>query len=269
MNLRRAAASDPALFPYLLELAWADSGGDGKAVRAAVDPQTTELRLELTQFLIEHGDANEAMSVFLALGEVNAAARGNIVAALLKAKQFVLARDIRLGERTGTKNENAIDNGDFEQRVGDDDSGFGWHLGREREAVRLSLDDDQPYSGANSLHVVYKGNSNPTSHTISQLIVVAPNTRYRLSFMARSKELVTAGLPVVTIADANSDAAYVLAQSESITGNTSEWKKYVVELATTNKTGAVIISLQRRVCAVSQCPIFGDIWLDNFALQKL
>jgi hypothetical protein len=47
------------------------------------------------------------------------------------------------------------------------------------------------------------------------------------------------------------------------------WHDNTIDFTTTDATSAIRISLQRARCDKSPCPIFGRLWLDAFALQKL
>jgi hypothetical protein len=134
--------------------------------------------------------------------------------------------------------------------------------------VEISVDAFEPKSGARSLHLQWAGNSNPGTPVISQTVLVESRASYRLRFVAREKDIVTGGLPLVVITDASSKDAKVLAKSRPLPQQTGGWQEYEVEFETGETTEAVTISLQRENCTGSPCPIFGITWLDDFSLQR-
>ncbi|MFN2500340.1 MAG: hypothetical protein ABR557_14770, partial [Pyrinomonadaceae bacterium] len=99
----------------------------------------------------------------------------------------------------------AITDGSFEKDISLDDPGFGWQLASNLQAVRLSVDTNEPHTGTYSLRLYWSGDSNPSTSVVSQLVLVEPKSRYRLSFAVRTLEMLTIGLPMVTVADASGD----------------------------------------------------------------
>ena len=165
--------------------------------------------------------------------------------------------------RKPTRRRSITDGGGESRTVWD---GFGWEL-RDAQSARISLDTHGPRAGARSLRLDFNGISDAAAH-LSQLVLVKPNSRYRLNFAARTQEIVTGGLPVITVTDASRDGR-VLAQSSPLPPGTSGWQDYSVEFASSDATSAVYIILQRQHCPDPPCPIFGSLWLDDFSLQKL
>jgi hypothetical protein len=129
-------------------------------------------------------------------------------------------------------------------------------------------DDKEKHEGSLSLRFEWNGNSNPLSQILTQLVVVEPNTHYRLRFSALTKDVVSGGLPVIAVSDANSAEYHLLGQSAPLKESEREWHDYEVEFKTGEATEAVLISLQRQPCPSEPCPIFGRLWLDAFSLQK-
>ena len=82
----------------------------------------------------------------------------------------------------------------------------------------------------------------------------------------RSENLVSAGLPIVVVIDANT--GIMLAKSDQFARTAPEWRNYAVEFTSGPSTTTIQVGLQREGCA-SPCPIFGRVWLDAFGLRKL
>jgi hypothetical protein len=84
-----------------------------------------------------------------------------------------------------------------------DETGFGWQFVRAPNIVQVSLDTTEPRSGAHSLRLDWNGNPPPNTPFTSQLVLVEPNARYRLSFSARTQEVVSVALPLIVVSERN------------------------------------------------------------------
>ncbi len=269
-ELRRAARSDPALLPALMDLAWGTYKGDARAVEEIVNPQTDALRLSLARFFVKKGKITEALSLFRASAGVSREEQRNLLAELIKTKQFKAAYEVWDAGRGGHSGGAAgIANPGFEEPITLSEVGYGWRQERSLEGVRLSLETKGPGSGSRCLLIEWSGNSQPESTVISQLVLVEPNTRYRLGFFARAEEVVTGGPPVLVVTDAGDNEARVLGQSKAFPRATDGWQEYETEFTTPGMTEAVLISVRRQSCPANPCPIFGRVWLDDFTLSRL
>lgn len=161
----------------------------------------------------------------------------------------------------------SITDGGFEKPFDHDEPGFGWQLARELPRVRVRFDADQPRAGAHSLCIDWSGFSNQFVPVASQLVLVEPKTQYRLSFTARTEDLVTAGLPIVSVIDVSRDGKG-LARSSPLSQGTNGWQPYTVGFTTSGETKAVRLQIRRDDCGGGSCPIFGRVWFDDFSLEK-
>ncbi|HYE66836.1 MAG TPA: tetratricopeptide repeat protein [Pyrinomonadaceae bacterium] len=266
-ELRRAAQSDPELFPAVIDLAWGAYDGDAPAVERALRPETPADRLALARFFIKQGSTTEAIRLFRAAGDVSDQDRRALLDELIAAGRFNEAFEVWASGGHGGRVATITD-GDFESETFLRGPGFGWQL-NNIEALRVSLERGESRHGAQSMLLEFSGKSEPSSPIITQLVLVEPDTRYRLSFAVRTRELVTGGLPVVAIADASPGDKSTLAQSAPLPQDTSDWQDYAVEFNTSKTTSAIRIMVRRLNCTEVLCPIFGRVWLDDFALRKL
>jgi tetratricopeptide (TPR) repeat protein len=267
-ELRRAASSNSILFPDLIALASTTFNGDVQAVARVVQPKTSAEHFALARFFAERGTASAALDLFRKAGGGSAEDRRKLLVALLDARRFAEAREVWASGREANSSVYAVTDGSFENEIALDDSGFGWQLANNPQAFHISLDTNEPHSGSRSLRIDWSGDSAPSTSVISQLVLVEPRTRYRLKFAARSRDLLTVGLPIVAVIDA-SDKQNVLVQSKALQGGTTGWQDYITEFTTAENTGAVLISLRRESCAIPQCAILGNLWLDDFLLERL
>lgn len=270
-EMRRAAESNPTLYPALADLAWGTYKGDAGAVERVASPRNGAEHLALARLFARKGRPDLALAQFRAAGEVDADDRRRFLKELLAARQFAAAYEVWAGVREGARGGGAgvFTEPGFEGRVNTSETGFGWRQERAFEGVTLSIDTQSPNSGARSLLVEWGGHANPGVTVISQLVLVEPGARYRLSFHARTEGVKTGGPPVVVVADASAGDARVLAESKTLPQGTSAWQEYSVEFASTPKTEAVLVSLRRQNCDANPCPMFGRVWLDDFSLRKL
>lgn len=273
-DLRRAAMSDPKLLPDVIDLAWEAYRGDAQAVQQAIQPQSPQARLALAHFFVNHEKTTEAMDLFRSTSGTTAKDRHALLTALLAARRFTEAYEVWVSGRDAGSKQNprvisAITDGSFESDINLDDPGFGWQLASNLQAVRLSLDTNEPHTGTYSLRLYWSGDSNPSTSVVSQLVLVEPKTRYRLSFAVRTQEMLTIGLPMVSVADAGGDDGPVLAQSKTFPRGTSGWQDYTIEFATAETTSGVRITIRRETCNMVPCPILGQAWVDDFSLERL
>lgn len=268
-ELRRAAASNPVYLADVISLAFDSYDRDVQKVQRLINPQTPAERLTFAYFLVNQGKAFDAVQLFRTIDDVSEQDRREFVAELINAKAFAEAYEVWSKKRDVGNRATGIINGSFEDEIVLSDANFGWQIAQSMEGVRAFRDATEPHNGLRSLRIDFEGDSNPSAPAVSQIVLVKPNNRYRLTFAARSQELVTLGAPVVVVADANNDER-VLAQSNALTNKNSNWQDYTTQFATSAVTQAVVISIKRQSCSASgSCPAFGHIWFDKFSLDSL
>lgn len=271
-EMRRAALSDLTLLPNFIDLAWGSTSGVPLAVEQIIRPEKASWRIALAKYFVRRGRTAEALAQYRLAGGISEEDRQALLNELLAAKRYQEAYEIWLTDSGNARRESIselIIDGGFESQVSRVNSGFGWQLPRDPQSMRVSLDQNNPHSGEQSLRVDFKGESNPTQSIFTQLIPVEPDTRYRLSFAVRMEEIVTGGLPLMVVTDASSQETQTLAQSSTFQQSSDGWQIYTVDLTTLKTTSAVLISLHRQNCGGAPCPIFGRLWLDDFKLQRI
>jgi hypothetical protein len=264
-ELRRAAESEPRLYPNLVQTLWHASGRDPRALVRGAAPRTPEEALALVRFLIKEGEPGEGLGLLRGSGaRLTDESRKTLVGDLIAAERFADAYAVW---SEGRGPAGSFGDGGFEDEARSDEEGFGWRFASGGEGVRLSLDADAPREGGRSLKVEYAGNSEPPRPAVSRLVAVEPGARYRLTFSARTKELVTGGPPFVQVVSA-AKSGEALAETAPLPASTDGWRESALEF-TAPAAGAVRVALRRKPCATSPCPAFGGVWLDAFELRKL
>ena len=228
VELREASAANETYFPNLMDLAWNVSRGDVKAAQDLIDIKNDSERNAWIRFLFASKAFREAY------------------------------------ELSGLSNSSILNSG-FEEPLMLNETGFGWIVSPEHKN-RLAIDVSEKLEGAKSLQINLDGNWPVSTPLLSQIVIVDPETTYRLSFAVKTKHLVTGGPPVLIVSDATN--GQVLGKSENFPTATSPWTTLSFELTTLPNSRAAVIRLQRNNCDSSQCPIFGTLWLDQFHIEQ-
>jgi hypothetical protein len=258
----------------MVELAWVAADGDVATLEALVQPEDGRSHFELAAFLAKQGKGADAVRQLREAGqprdeEERALLRESVVQ-LLAAHQFSDAYNawaITHDSAVGKGAEGQVLNGEFLDPIIKDDPGFGWQLAVV-PSITASIDPSGPTSGARSLRIEFAGDNAAGIQFIHQLLLVQPKSRYSLTFMARTENLVSGGAPIIRVLDAGATPAKTLGESKPLAIGTNGWGIYQVDFSTDEKTSAVVLALQRQECTQSPCPIFGKLWLGRFSLIK-
>lgn len=267
-DLNMAAQSNPELMVNLIDLAWGVTRGDSQLTEQLLDIKTDKARVMFARFLAARGRAVESMRQLNAAGAIDESERRGLIGQLLEKQAFGEAYYVWSGTDPSSNKVDAtsIHDGGFEATLSTNQSGFGWRVPDTR-IVGLSIDPNEPHSGARSLRMDFAGES-PPSALLSQLFIVKPSTRYRIHFAARSREVVTGGRPLVSVTDAGQNGPE-LGRSAALDTGTSGWRPFSIEFTTGTTTGAVTMMVKREDCTSSPCPIFGSISLDSFSIEQV
>ncbi len=262
-DLRFAAAANPNYTPNLIDLAWGISAGDIKTTEAALEIKDDNTRIHLIRFLARNGRGKEVLDQIGALTTPLSSEKQTELARLLfSAKAYREAFDLWRGSNPTSS---FLINGDFEEPVAFNDSGFGWIIAPQQKK-QAAIDVSEKAGGSKSLLINLNDTWAPGTPLLSQTILVDPGKPYRLSFAVRTKDVVTGGPPIIFVDDANTNQR--LAQSDNLPTETTPWGTMIVNFTTTATSEAVIIRLQRNYCESRLCPIFGTLWLDEFRIEQ-
>lgn len=275
-ELRIGAASNPALFYSLLELAWVAANGNVSNMENLIKPQNPPSHLGMALFLALHEKGADAARHAKQAGppanDSDRALLNQTIDELLSTRQFAdaytaWAATHKSRTADGGRGPDQISNGNFLDPIAPNDSGFSWQLSPSPN-VAVSIDPVGPSKDSRSVYFYFSGESARGTQFLSQRLLVQPNTRYSVSFATRTQELVTGGPPVISILDITSEPVKILGQSTALPVGTNEWKVSKADFSTGENTVAIIIGLQRLNCSQDPCPIFGRLWLSQFSLSK-
>jgi tetratricopeptide (TPR) repeat protein len=267
-ELRRAAISNPSLWPNVYDLAWGFYGHDPGAVVRVLRPEKDPARMALAMFFARQSQAAAALDQFRATRVKNSNPSQALVEELLRARAFNEAFEVwaSVHNTPTTVGPGVIRDSGFEGVLTVGQTGFGWQITPDVANVAMSIDEGTHQSGARSLRIDFRGNSNPTGPLVTQIVLVKPATRYHLGLFVLSKDFVSGANPVITLVDASDPKHPVLATSPPLRSDPNVWRELAIDFNTNPGTQAITFTLARQVCVNDPCPAFGTIWLDSFTL---
>ena len=266
-ELRRAAESDPALLPGIIDLAWRMSGGNAQFVVKALAPSTSEAQITMGEYFAAHDQVDAAIELYSAVGTEAAKYRAYYVDKLILNKRFKDAARLWAIDHPESAAIDQIRDSGFEQEIDLNEAGFSWRAADNPQGLRFILDSSEKAEGNSSLRIEFTGGHDPASPVIFQLTIVQPETQYELKLSIRTENLISAGLPRVLILDAATRD--VLAQSSDVDRTSNGWREYVLPFKTGPQIETIQIVVQRQSCATQPCPIFGQLWLDQLSLRRI
>ena len=270
-ELRRASEADPQLRAQVFNLVWAVHGKNPFELSNAIG-STPEARAEFAKYLVDRKEIDEGLNIWRGLTATEKQANRSVGEALMKsvveAKRYPQALEIWNGleiDDAGRGKVGQVFDGGFEQNISGSAPVFGWQV-KSGQQAQVAIDPASAHGGTHSLRLLFKARSNIDA-TVSQLVVVQPGTQYDFEGFLKTNKLESAGTPVWEILDAAEGS--VLARSEPAPGGTNDWQRIAIAFKTGAKVEAIIIRLNRASCGDnSVCPIFGNLWYDDFDLKR-
>jgi tetratricopeptide (TPR) repeat protein len=266
VELRFAMQSDPLLAAYVINLIWTACDGDATQVLQAIQPNDAESQLLLASLFVDKGSIEHAVNLLRAAGPEAEAERYRLTSRLINSRRFRDAFKVwQLGSQQ--TNTSLVNDGRFENNLSQR-SGFLWQTMRQREDTRISIDRNKGFNDTSSLSIVFNGTADPRADLVRQLVILEPNSHYRLSYETVNEDLSIDEGPVITIVEAGVSRR-LLASSQPVTQKTDTWQTRHLEFDTGPETEAAYISITRQKCRSNPCLITGKVWFDNFLLRKI
>ena len=265
-ELRLAAESDSSLLPAVIDLAWQFAGNKSDYVIQAIQPRSPDAYKALAEYFQKQGNSEAATAMLEAAGEPAETERRAYLAHLLAAKDFRNAFRLWSKRHQAGPDAPMISDGSFEDGSDLEEPGFGWRAQNQAQGLTLALDGVNPKAGKWSLAVTFNGESDSSQAVISQLVMIKPRVHYQLHFAARTEELVSGGLPYVSVTDATTQQQ--LGQTAAFP-RSSGWVDYAIDFTAPDTANAIQITLRRQPCSNTPCPAFGRLWVDEFWLVRI
>jgi tetratricopeptide (TPR) repeat protein len=270
-HLRKAVASNGELTGQAVRTVYAASGRDTVATSRVIG-KSIALRNGFLDFLQQSGKLDDAVAVWGAFAAQSDDLDGSMIsrghtlsAALLNAGRSADA--IALWKRLDPNRAPALDtvrNPRFEQdpqsRVV---TPFDWVVNRYADC--WSSADRDLSRGFRALRVQYTNAGGGTNYVhAKQTVLVTPGAAYTLRFEARLENIITGGPPNVSVNDLS--GRELGAVDLPVSGIPIDWTRFQFDFVAP-ANGLVDMEIERKACP-GVCPIFGSIYVTDFALTR-
>ena len=268
--IRGAVDQDPAFAAPAVIAAMQAFDGDVQRAIGILGPSPVA-RAELARYLVSGGRFDEGVSLWSSakfdpsvakISEVGLAIR----AKLTESKLYRDAAQIAASLQSDDAKRPAIGsltNGGFESGVATQNADFfDWQIGQPYPIYGLS--ETQPKEGRYSLLVRFTTPTKLEMATISRTVAVEPGSAYELSIAYRSDLTSRAEFRWEVLSSA--DAARI-AIGDPI-ANKSDWADTRVRFTVPANSDGITIRLVREKCDSAVCTISGNLWFDDFRLNR-
>jgi tetratricopeptide (TPR) repeat protein len=270
-ELRTASEADPQLRPQVFSLMWQVYGQSSNQLSKAVG-SSGQARAEFARYLVERNNLEPGLALWRELSAVDKTANRQTAEGLVKllvdGKHFPqaleVANDLAPSESARGK-LGEIDDGGFEGKTSETAGVFKWQIKFSQQA-QATFDRDVKHSGNQSLRLIFKARAG-LDLSVSQLVVLQPNSQYDFEGFLKTNKLESAATPTIEIVDGMDGT--VLATSEAAPAGFNDWQRFTLAFKTGSKTEGIFIRLGRASCGEnSTCPLFGTLWYDDFSIKR-
>lgn len=145
-------------------------------------------------------------------------------------------------------------------------TGFAWRMSEYPE-IQLELSDSSCHRGPNCLQIYFAVGRNAEYDLLDQVVLVKPNTNYRLTASVRSDSLSSDAGPRLRVVELG--CGNCPARMSDPTLGTTPWHPVEITFETQPLTQAVKISFWRPQGNTSTGDITGTVWLDDLLLRAV
>ena len=273
-QLSRAAEADEQMRTPVFGLATQVFGDDVDKIARAFP--SSSLRLQFALNLINNGKSDDALRIVRTITtsdrQSDREVTDQIAKSLIDNHQFrsalSLLRELE-PDASQLPAPGQFWNGGFETPIAlSDPKPFHWII-NSRPQAQIIVDDARAHGGRGSLRIVFKSSGKLENISITQTVIVEPDTQYKFQFYQRTEGLISASTPFVNITDARAHDR--LTSSAPLPSGTTDWQQVTLTFKTKLTSDGIVLSLYREPCGEKDpiCPIFGTVWYDDFTLQRI
>jgi tetratricopeptide (TPR) repeat protein len=261
---------DPRLVPLAISRVWAATR-DTEALLTDVLPNTVEAQKDA----LESFSTDNLIDPALAVWKHMVAAREVIpIQAVFPLEQLLLGanRDDDAGKvwrealvASGSPDEantgsSLIFNGGFEFDA--TDGGLDWHL-VPTPGVTYDYDSADVHSGKRALRLTFDGEQNPDLQSVTETVLVQPNTKYHFEGFLRTNGITTESGPRFFINFAGTTRQSIILNS--LTGNHS-WEKQSADFTTGADEHLLVVMVYRPKSVRFSNNLAGTAWVDDVSI---
>lgn len=260
-----AVQADPRFIRSVALAVWRFEPGNVNRVVKLAGNGTTGLQREIIRLLIDNRQY-EGVQVLACEADLSDLDRSAVVQQLVERRQIQTAWKVYKNDCLPKEIEAEFINGDFERIETIRGEGFGWMLEDEPNGVVGTFDGRTAASGNQSLRITFNGIFD--SPVLSAIVPARRNTLYRIDFSQKSDGIVTGGVPVLrfVLIESNENTS---AEEMELGTEKFDWMRSSTLIRTDRNTEAIKITLTKRPCGQTICPIFGQLWLDDFRITQI
>ena len=257
-----AARRDRRFTEAVLEMIWGRTTYTPEYLRYLTTDGHPQTNANVMRFLLDKREYELIVDLSCKV-EFSDMERDMLVRQLLERGSIHAAWRIQRRQCHDTAEPPSFIDGDFELSEVRKGPGFGWRIGAALKRSNVGFDRGDAASKDQSLKFMFDGDFQ--SAFLEQTIPVRKNTRYIITFSYKTRAIVSAGPPVVKILTRQAKDAISAAETE-LSVDTDRWERRTLSVETTDKTDAIEVVITRQQCADSKCPIFGELWVDDFQI---
>ena len=253
--------SRKVLVQDVLQLLHTHLGGNTSTIVAVLEPINLAAYLD---WLMRWGMTDDSLTVWQAM-TANAEPEKEIALRyahfLLKQKRITPSVDI-WQKYTGSAD---LTNPGFEKKISG--LGYDWrHWMQKDDSWSLKRVSNQFAEGNRALRITFNGRENVSFHHLYQIFTVEPQTKYRLTYVWKSRGITTDQGPFVEIYGYEKGRLY---QAGPMIRGTHGWHEESIAFETSADSLAAVVRLRRRTSKRFDAKIRGVLWIDDFQLEKI
>ena len=262
-QLSLARRRDPELLEPIVEQAWERSGRDPAKLLDVLGSLDRNEREDVAGFLLAKQEYDGVLLTACGEGSVSDEFRFELVRDLTELHLYQLAKTLH--EPSCKRDTTAILNGGFEDDKINDGTMFSWLTAARTQSFRPELDTAEKFAGMRSLRLRFAGGGAASNKFLSQLVTPEPG-EYGFSFGYRTRELTT-GSSLVCRLVARDHSDERIMKEIPLPASDGKWTTISSTVQIPDGTDAMEIVIMQLPCADKLCPIFGELWVDEFELS--
>lgn len=260
-----AARRDSRYTEPVLAAIWGKTPEFADHVVSLFNPARADTRATITNFLLAKKEFDVIASISC-LAELSDFERDVLSRQLIEERRYRDAWRVYAHLCDPGDQDSGFIDGDFEKSQIRKGFGFGWIAADALDRAALGIDRTVKTSGVQSLRFTLEGYLDQT--LLKQTIPINGDSRYTVTFAHRSRGVVSGGGLVLEIIAHTAETSVRVVELELL-HESADWQRPVLSFDSPERAEAIEVVIKQRPCGHSKCPMFGQLWLDDFRLERL